>query len=176
MSKRKEANVESIRLRLDKDLVKRIDMAAGDRGRNRYIQEAIEARLEGRLPPELLDVMRDLEELRDRVDHLEASQSTSIYRSGLSEEVKTGVCLDEIDRSILTHIVKHDGASTPELAEVVLGDESKRRTAHDRVAKINARAIEKFGKPILEHRRGIVKGKRGAWWLIEPDLVLAGSG
>jgi hypothetical protein len=173
MGKGKEDKIESIRLRLDKDLLERIDLVAGDRGRNRYILEAIEARLEGRLPPELLEVMRDLESLRDRVEHLEIAQSTSIYRSGLSDEVKNEICLDEVDRGILAHLLKHEGASTPELAEVILGDVSKRRTAHDRVSKINARAIEKFGKPILEHKRGIVKGKRSAWWLIEPDIVLA---
>ncbi|RLI53362.1 MAG: hypothetical protein DRO87_11735 [Candidatus Thorarchaeota archaeon] len=171
MSEKKEEHTTNIRLRLDRELLERIDIVAGEGGRNKYIEEAIVARLEGRLPPELLKVMREVEDLRERVALLESAKVVDTEVTTLPDKLKNEVCLDKLDRNIIAFILKNDGATTPELAEFVLGDVSKRRTVHARVTKINKRAIKKFGRPVLEYRKGFVKDKRGAWWISNPELV-----
>ncbi|MGQ4912459.1 MAG: hypothetical protein ACP6KW_09845 [Candidatus Thorarchaeota archaeon] len=172
MSEKKEEHTTNIRLRLDRELLERIDIVAGEGGRNKYIEEAIVARLEGRLPPELLKVMREVEDLRERVALLESSKVDEVDTTiSFPDKLKNEVCLDKLDRNIITFILKNDGATTPELAEFVLGDVSKRRTVHARVTKINKRAIKKFGRPVLEYRKGFVKDKRRAWWISNPEVV-----
>jgi hypothetical protein len=120
----------------------------------------------------VLDMIDTVEELKARVDHLEQLQSTSLYLDQLNDTVEIKVCRDDLDRSILAHFIQHEGATTTDLAKALLGSTSKRRTILDRISKLNKRAKQILGVPVLEHYRGIKKGIRGAWWIINVDKIL----
>lgn len=162
----------SIRVRLDSDTIKRIDKIAGERGRQRFIQEAIEWRLDSEYPPAVAELVTDVEELKERVEYLEKNQPVGSYISELKDEVIDIICRDETDRRLLAYFIKNEGATTPELAENILGSESKRRTILDRIARINTQAKRAIGVEILMHEKGIINGKRGAWWLVHTDRLM----
>jgi hypothetical protein len=172
MSKKKDDNAVSIRLRIEKDILERIDQLAGERGRQRYIHDAILGRLDEELPPVMFDLFRDVDDLKARVTFLESIKSTSMHLSELNEVARNELCLDEVDRRLLVYFIKNDGATTPELAENILGGRDKRRTVLDRLDKLNSRANKLFGTALLEYKKGLVKTKRGAWWITNVDLVV----
>ncbi len=155
----------SIRLRLEQELLERIDRAAGERGRQRFIEEAILWRLDQEIPPVVMELMDEVSQLKARVSHLEGTQSTSPVRGVLNKVAENQICRDELDRRILEYFLQNEGATTPELAKNVLGVHTKRRTILDRIAKLNERATQLVGVEILRYEKGILKGKRGAWWL-----------
>ncbi len=165
MSKEARNEIVSVRVRIPRDVLERIDLAAGPNGRQRFILESLLWRLDKEIPPVVLDLLDDVDELKLRVKHLEEARGTSIYRQDLTEEVRKEVCRDDLDRQILAYFLQHKGATTPELAEELLDDESKRRTIHDRISKLNENAEEILGTEILEFERGERAGKRGAWWI-----------
>ena len=170
---KKNANEEvSIRVRLEKSLLDRIDLTAGERNRQRYIHEAIEWRLDQDLPPMFLELSEEVAQLRSRVEHLERSQATSVFLGDLNKTAKEQICSDDLDRKLLAFFIRNEGGTTPELAEYLLGDAQKRRTILGRIDRLNNRAIEEIGSPVLEYKKGFVKNKRGAWWLVNPASVL----
>ena len=63
MSKKKKPKMISIRFRLDKSLLDRIDQIAGERGRQRYIRDAIVWRLDEELPPVMYDMVQEVQDL-----------------------------------------------------------------------------------------------------------------
>jgi hypothetical protein len=161
----------SIRVRLDEDLLERIDKVAGSRGRQHWIREAILWRLDQEIPPMVLDLSEEVAELRARVEHLETAQETDLYHSKMNETLEREICRDDLERDIMAYILREGGATTPELSEALLGTESKRRTILDRIDKLNENAMRVIGVPILAYERGIVQGKRGAWWLINEEYI-----
>ena len=172
MSKKKKPKMVSIRFRIDKSLLDRIDQVAGERGRQRYIQDAIVWRLDEELPPVVYDLVQEVQELRLRVEHLESSSTTSFHLSELNDIARNELCSDELDRKMLAYFIKNEGATTPELAKGLLGDSTKRRTILDRIDRLNHRAKKLFGTPVLEYKKGFVKNKRGAWWITGLDHVI----
>ncbi len=172
ISKKKDDRALSIRLRIEKDILERIDQLAGERGRQRYIRDAILGRLDEELPPVVFDLISDVDDLKARVTFLESLKSTSIHLSELNEVARNELCLDEVDRRLLAYFIKNEGATTPELAENILGGRDKRRTVLDRLDKLNSRANKLFGTDLLEYKKGLVNDKRGAWWITNVDLVV----
>ena len=172
MSKKKDDSAVSIRLRIEKDILDRIDQLAGERGRQRYIHDAILGRLDEELPPVIFDLIRDVDDLKARVTFLESSKSTSLLLSELNEVARNELCLDDVDRRLLAYFIKNEGATTPELAKNILGSRDKRRTVLDRLDKLNSRANKLFGTDLLEYKKGLVNNKRGAWWITNVDLVV----
>ena len=172
MSKKKRPKMTSIRLRIETDLLDRIDQIAGERGRQRYIHDAIIWRLDEELPPVVYDLIKDVDDLKARVGYLESSRATSIELGELNEVAREELCSDELDRKMLAYFIRKEGATTPELAKDLLGNRNKRRTILDRIDRLNTRAQSLFGSPILEYRKGFVKNKRGAWWIIGLEFVL----
>ncbi len=172
MSKKKDDRTVSIRLRIEKDILDRIDQIAGERGRQRFIHDAILGRIDEELPPVMFELIHDVENLKARVTFLESSKSTSLHLSELNDVARNELCLDEVDRKILAYFIKNEGATTPELAENILGGRDKRRTVLDRLDKLNNRAKKLFGTDILEYKKGLVNNKRGAWWITKVDLVV----
>jgi len=172
--RKKRANDSvSIRVRLEKSLLDRIDTVAGAGNRQRYIQESIEWRLDQELPPMVLELSDELTQLKGRVEHLERSQTTSVFLSELNSTAKDQICADDLDRRLLAFFVRNEGGTTPELAEHLLGDTQKRRTILDRIDRLNNRATAIVGSPVLEYKKGYIKNKRGAWWLVDSALILA---
>lgn len=169
IAKQKEV---SIRVRLGQDILERIDLLVGSNGRQKFIRDAITWRLDEEVPPVMLEMVDDIDGLKIRVDHLERIQSTSYYLGRLSDEVKGKVCRDDLDRKLLAYLLQHEGATTPELARSLLRANGKRRTILGRIDKLNQRARNILGVRILEHERGIVKGKRGAWWLVNAEKIV----
>jgi hypothetical protein len=155
----------SIRLRLESETLERIDRLVGKRNRQDFIREAILSRLDEDLPPLLLETMNELEELKGRVERLEDAQSASVFLEQLPEVVRDQICLDDMDRELLAYFTRNDGATTPELAGALVGDDSKRRAILDRINRINQRAERVLGREILRYRKAIWRGKRSAWWL-----------
>ena len=172
MSKKKKPEMVSIRFRIDQDLLDRIDQIAGERGRQKYIYDAIVWRLDEELPPIVYDLIRDVDDLKTRVEHLESSRSTSVRLSELNDVARNDLCTDELDRKLLAYFIRNEGATTPELARDLLGDSNKRRTVLDRIDRLNNRAKSLFGAPILEYKKGFEKNKRGAWWIIGLEYVV----
>ena len=172
MSRKKKGEAASIRLRIDTNLLDRIDKIAGERGRQRFIHDAILGRLDEELPPVMFDLIRDVDDLKARVTFLESSQSTSMHLSELNEVARNELCLDEIDRKLIAYFIRHEGATSPKLAEDALGGQINRRTVRDRLVELNKRAKKLFGKPILVFQKGLVKDKRSAWWITNVDLVV----
>ena len=172
MSKKKKPKMVSIRFRIDKSLLDRIDQIAGERGRQRYIHDAVVWRLDEELPPVVYDLVQEVQELRLRVEHLESSSTTSFHLGELNDVARDELCSDELDRKLLAYFIKNEGATTPELAEGLLGDSNKRRTILDRIDRLNKRAKKLFGAPVLEYKKGFVKNKRGAWWITGLEYVI----
>lgn len=172
MSKKKDESATSIRLRIEKDLLDRIDQVAGERGRQRFIHNAILGRLDEELPPVVFDLIRDIDDLKARVTFLETSKSVGMQMRELNDVARIELCLDDIDRKLISFFVKNQGGTTPELAESILGARNKRRTVLDRIAKLNVRAKKLYGTELLEHQKGLFNDKRGAWWITNIDLVI----
>ncbi|OLS30977.1 MAG: hypothetical protein ThorAB25_06350 [Candidatus Thorarchaeota archaeon AB_25] len=172
MSKKKKPEMFSIRLRIDKRLLDRIDQIAGERGRQRYIHDAIVWRLDEELPPVVYDLVQEVQELRARVEHLESSSATSFHLGELNEKARNELCTDELDRKLLAYFIKNEGATTPELAEGLLGNSDKRRTILDRIDRLNNRGQKLFGTTVLEYKKGFVKNKRGAWWITGLEHII----
>ncbi|MHA2212686.1 MAG: hypothetical protein ACW992_05960, partial [Candidatus Thorarchaeota archaeon] len=107
MSRTPKRRDTSIRLRIEPDLLERIDRLVGKSGRQRFIKDAINWRLEQDLPPIVMEIAEDVEELRRRVDHLESTQSASVYMEDLSDIVRNKVCRDDLDRRILAYFLQH---------------------------------------------------------------------
>ena len=173
MSKKKGDDSISIRLRLEKSLLDRVDMIAGERGRQRFISDAIKWKLDEELPPMFFELSDELTQLKARVEHLETSRQTNVFFGNLNDVTKKKICQDDLDQKLLTLFVETDGWTTPELAESLLGDIDKRRTILDRIDRLNKRAIEHIGAPILEYHKGFVRNKRGAWWLTDSTAILS---
>ena len=172
MSKKKKPKMVSIRFRIDKSFLDRIDQIAGERGRQRYIHDAIVWRLDEELPPVVYDLVQEVQELRLRVEHLESTSTTSFHLSELNDVARDELCTDELDRKMLAYFIKNEGATTPELANNILGNRSKRRTILDRIDRMNERAKHLFGSAILKYQKGLVNNKRGAWWITNLELVV----
>ncbi len=172
VSKKKDSGAKSIRLRIEKDLLDRIDQIAGEGGRQRFIHDAILGRLDEELPPVVFDLIRDIDDLKARVAFLETSKSVSIQMSELNEVARNELCLDDIDRKLVSYFIRNQGETTPELAESILGGRQKRRTILDRIDRLNARAKKLYGKQLLKYEKGLVNDKRGAWWITNVDLVI----
>lgn len=173
MAKSPKSDKVSIRLRLDRETLDRIDELVSESGRQRFIREAVLERLNEDLPPVIYELMEEVRQLSSRVDYLEELRETSVFRGELKEIIKTSVCRDELDRKILAYILQHRGATSPDLAENLLSNSSKRRTIVDRISKLNQRAQSELGHEILHHERGEREGKRGAWWAIDPDELVS---
>ncbi|TFF96431.1 hypothetical protein EU546_01395 [Candidatus Thorarchaeota archaeon] len=160
-----EKKMMSIRLRVESDILDRIDRLVGKRNRQDFIREAILSRLDEDLPPLLLETMNELEELKGRVERLEDAQSASLFLEQLPDVVRDQICLDDMDREMLAYFTRNEGATTPELAGALVGDDTKRRAILNRIKRINGRAKEVLGREILRYRKEIWRGKRSAWWL-----------
>ncbi|MHA2025700.1 MAG: hypothetical protein ACW98U_07335 [Candidatus Thorarchaeota archaeon] len=172
MSKKKTDSAKSIRLRIEKDLLDRIDQIAGEGGRQRFIHDAIQGRLDEDLPPVVFDLIRDIDDLKARVAFLETAKSVGVQMSELNDVARNELCLDDIDRKLVSFFVRNNGGTTPELAESLLGNRSKRRTILDRIDRLNARAKKLYGKELLDYQKGLVNNKRGAWWITDVALVI----
>ncbi len=169
----RESGTVSIRVRLPRELVDRIDRLVGESGRQKFIRDSVVSRLDAELPPVVNELILEVEDLKARVSYLERLRDTSVYRGELNETIKLKVCRDELDRKLLAYIIMHGGATTPDLAEEILGDATKRRTVLDRLGKLNQRAKEVTGNHILRFERGERDGKRGAWWPIDPNELMS---
>ncbi|NWF95085.1 MAG: hypothetical protein HXY34_02985 [Candidatus Thorarchaeota archaeon] len=161
----------SIRVRLEQALLDRVDRLVGERGRTKFIRDAVLWRLDQDYPPIVRELELEVQELKSRVEHLEASQATSLYSSSISESVEADLCRDHIDKGILVELLRREGVTTTELAELLLGSASRRTTILNRMNAINERARAKFGVDVARLEKGIVKGKRGAWWLTDRALI-----
>jgi hypothetical protein len=159
MSKKKVSKTVSIRFRMDQSLLDRIDQIAGERGRQKYIHDAIVWRLDEELPPVVFDLIQDVEALKARVEHLESARATSVQLSELNDVARNELCSDELDRKLLAYFIKNEGATTPEIADGLLGDPEKRRTVLDRIDRLNKRAQQIFDAPVLVYKKGFVKNK-----------------
>ncbi len=172
MSKKKVSKMVSIRFRMDQSLLDRIDQIAGERGRQKYIHDAVVWRLDEELPPVVFDLVQDVEALKARVEHLENARATSVQLSELNDVARNELCSDELDRKLLAYFIKNEGATTPEIADGLLGNSEKRRTVLDRIDRLNKRAHQLFDAPVLVYRKGFVKNKRGAWWITNLEHII----
>ncbi len=175
MSKQSKEGYVNIRVRIERELLERIDRLVGTRGRQKFIREAILWRLDQELPPPVLELVEEVEELRARVEHLESLQSPRLYLESLDKSLVSQICRDDLERRLLAYFLRHGGATTTELSAALLGSRDKRRTVLNRITGINARAVEVIGVPLLVLDRALVRGKRGAWWLVNEERLARGT-
>lgn len=162
----------SLRIRVSKNVVDRIDLLVGTNGRQKYIRDAIQWRLDQEIPPVVLELVDEVEQLKERVGHLETTQSTSFFNRQMNETTRTKVCRDDLDRNLLSYLLQHGGATTPTLAKELLDAPEKRRTIADRITKLNERAEEHLGVLVLKFHKGEKDGLRGAWWIINAEEIV----
>ncbi|MGD8506021.1 MAG: hypothetical protein PVF15_05090 [Candidatus Bathyarchaeota archaeon] len=114
-------------------------------------------------------------ELKQRISRLEIDV-TKIKKHLAELEVLTHeegrvnphvFCIDEMDHKIMDYLLTHEGATTPELAELL---ETNRWHVLNRLRKIQKRSKKQLGKPVIEYYAGEKLGKRKAWWIKE-ELV-----
>ena len=167
-----EDEAVSLRIRVSKNVVDRIDLLAGINGRQKYIRDAIQWRLDQEIPPVVLELVDEVEQLKERVGHLESAQSTSFFNRQMNETTRTKVCRDDLDRNMLSYFLQHGGATTPILAKELLNAPDKRRTIADRITKLNERAEEHLGVVVLKFHKGEKDGLRGAWWIVNAEQIV----
>ena len=88
MAKKSRDDTVSIRLRLDRETIDRIDELVGESGRQRFIREAVLGRLNEELPPVIYELLEDVRQLTARVDYLEELRETSVFHGELNETIK----------------------------------------------------------------------------------------
>jgi hypothetical protein len=76
-------------------------------------------------------------------------------------------CIDEMDHKIVDYLLSHQGATTPELAELL---KTNRWHVLNRLRRIQKRSKRQLGKSVVEYYSGEKMGKRKAWW-INQELV-----
>jgi Arc/MetJ-type ribon-helix-helix transcriptional regulator len=76
-------------------------------------------------------------------------------------------CVNEMDHKIIDYLLTHEGATTPELAELL---KTNRWHVLNRLRKIRKCSKKQLGKPVVEYYAGEKMGKRKAWW-IKAELV-----
>ncbi len=168
----KDKPTQSIRVRLDQDILERIDQLVGSHGRQRFIRDAVLWRLDQDYPPIIKELSERVDQLHARVESLERAQLTSPTRDRLNETLVSNICRDELDRKILMYFIQHTGATTIEIAQDLLGSESKRTTILNRINGMNERALKQFGSPLFILEKGMVHEKRGAWWIQDIEQIM----
>lgn len=108
----------------------------------------------GRLEAEVAEIKKHLAEL-EVLTYEEGKVNPHVF------------CIDQMDHKIVDYLLSHEGATTPELAELL---KTNRWHVLNRLRKIQRRSKKQLGKPVVEYYAGERTGKRKAWW-IKAELV-----
>lgn len=157
----------TVTLRIPRQLVEELDAEVEPRLRSEYIRQAIVDKLKkGTLRNDASSTSEEINELRSRITSLEDA-IRSLGKQSYEKQVPAlleVIALDEVDRSIINHMIENKSATTRELEKVV---NLRRRMILERMKGIEERHEQKFGKRLLEFVRGKRDGKRQAWWLVD---------
>ncbi len=155
--------------KIPEEVYKELVLRVSEGERSEFLREAIFEKL--RQIPRPDKIM----ELEQRIGRLEADVSK--VKKHLTElEVLTheegkvnphAFCIDEMDHKIVDYLLSHEGATTPELAEVL---KTNRWHVLNRLRKIQKRSKKQLGRSVVEYYAGEKMEKRKAWWIKE-ELV-----
>jgi DNA-binding Lrp family transcriptional regulator len=137
--------------------------------RSEFLREAILEKLQ-RIPrpDKILELEKKINRLETEI--LEIKKHLAELEVLTYEEGKVNphvFCIDDIDHKIIDYLLTHEGATTPELAELL---KTNRWHILNRLRKMQKRSRKQLGKPIVEYYAGERMGKRKAWWIRE-ELV-----
>lgn len=155
--------------KIPEEVYKELILRVPEGERSEFLREAILEKLQ-QIPRS-----KKILELEQRISRLESD--TIEIRKHLAElevlsheegKVNPHVfCIDEMDHKIVDHLLSYEGATTPELAELL---KTNRWHVLNRLRKIQKRSRKQLGKSVVEYYAGEKMGKRKAWWIKE-ELV-----
>ena len=155
--------------KLPEDLYQELALRIPEGERSNFIREAIFEKLE-KTPRanKLLELEKELNTLTQTVNTIKNSLAQLEILTHESGKTNPYVfCVDSIDNQLVTFLIDHRGATTPEIAEHL---ESNRWLVLNRLRKLEKSSRKQLGTPIVEYYGGERKGKRKAWWINE-DLI-----
>jgi len=155
--------------KLPEDLYHELALRIPEGERSNFIREAIFEKLE-KTPRtnKLLELEENLNQLTQTVNTIKNSLAQLEILAHESGKTNPYVfCVDSLDNKLVTFLVDHRGATTPELAEHL---ETNRWLVLNRLRKLEKASKKQLGKPIIEYYGGQRNGKRKAWWINE-DLI-----
>ena len=155
--------------KLPDKLYKELALRIPEGERSAFIREAIFEKLEKiPRPNKLLKLEKSLNQLTKTVTTIKNSLAQLEILAHESGKTNPYVfCVDSIDNKLVTFLIDHRGATTPELAEHL---ETNRWLVLNRLRKLEKSSKKQLGKPMFEYYAGQRNGKRKAWWINE-DLI-----
>jgi len=155
-----------ISAKIPEEVYKELVLRVPEGERSEFLREAILEKLQ-RVPraDKLLELENRIRRLETEVSevkkHLAELEVLTFEEGKVNPHV---FCIDEMDHKIIDYLLSHEGATTPELAEVV---KTNRWHVLNRLRKIQRRSKKQLGKPVVEYYAGERMGKRKAWWIKE---------
>lgn len=159
----------TINIQIDKELLEEIDKRAGKKGRSAFIRQAILEYLNKGPDPEIERIWEEINLLKKRIAELEEIKQVPENVEYIDKSVITKVCRDKIDEHILKYLFEQQAATTQELEGVV---NLSRRMILERLKNMAQKINGLYSTTIIEHKRELYKGKRQAWVIIKPRLLM----
>jgi hypothetical protein len=152
--------------KLSEDLYQELALRIPEGERSNFIREAIFEKLEKTpRPNKLLDLEDQLNQLTKTVNTIKNSLAQLELIAHESGKTNPYIfCVDTIDNKLITYLIDHRGATTPELAKHL---EINRWLVLNRLRKIEKASKKQLGTPIIEYYAGQRNEKRKAWWINE---------
>jgi DNA-binding Lrp family transcriptional regulator len=155
-----------ISAKIPEEVYKELILRVPEGERSRFLREAILEKLQ-RIPrpDKILELEKKIGRLEAEISEIKkhlAELEVLTYEEG---RVNPHVfCIDEMDHKIIDYLLTHEGATTPELAELL---KTNRWHVLNRLRRIQKRSKKQLGKPVVEYYAGEKLGKRKAWWIKE---------
>ena len=165
----KMSKFKMVSAKIPEEVYKELILRVPEGERSEFLREAILEKLQQiPRPDRILELEQRIGRLAADVSEIKkhlAELEILAYEEG---KVNPHVfCIDEMDHKIIDYLLSHEGATTPELAELL---KTNRWHVLNRLRKIQKRSRKQLGRPVVEYYAGEKMGKRKAWWIKE-ELV-----
>jgi DNA-binding Lrp family transcriptional regulator len=160
-----------ISAKIPEEVYKELILRVPEGERSKFLREAILEKLQQiPRPDKILELEKRIGRLEAEISEIKkhlAELEVLTYEEG---KVNPHVfCIDEMDHKIIDYLLTHEGATTPELAELL---KTNRWHVLNRLRKIQKRSRKQLGKPVVEYYAGEKLGKRKAWWIKEEFIEI----
>ncbi|MFQ6071945.1 MAG: hypothetical protein ACE5KT_04485, partial [Methanosarcinales archaeon] len=134
--------------KIPEEVYKELILRVPEGERSEFLREAILEKLQQiPRPDKILDLDQRINKLEAGISEIKkhlAELEVLAYEEG---KVNPHVfCIDEMDHKIIDYLLSHEGATTPELAELL---KTNRWHVLNRLRKIQKRSKKQLGKPIV---------------------------
>jgi Arc/MetJ-type ribon-helix-helix transcriptional regulator len=160
-----------ISAKIPEEVYKELVLRVPEGERSEFLREAILEKLQRvPRPDRILELQRKVDMLEAEIfrikKHLAELEVLTYEENKVNPHT---FCIDEMDHKIIDYLLDHEGATTPELADLL---KTNRWHVLNRLRKIQKRSKKQLGKPIVEYYAGKRMGKRKAWWIREELIQL----